>query len=149
MRFIALSPEVAGGGGHAGGKSSEVAGGKDEVQDCADDVAHRNAGVADASAAVASWCGQCCVAAINDEAAAVGQHWLRGLSIARTLGGCLWESGPPLPLRLFARRTVTHYRSHSCPQRPQRPQRKQEHPGLRGLSMAMVILTCLRSSLRP
>ena len=112
MRFIALSPEVAGCGGRAGRKSSEVAGVGDEVKDRTVDVAYRNGGGAGASAAVASWCGQCGEAALNDEAVAIGQN-------------CL-----------CAHRTVARYRFHSCPQWTQRIQRKQEHIELRPLSMA-------------
>lgn len=123
MRFIALSPEVAGGGGHAGRKSGEVAGVGDEVLDRTVDFANRNGGVAGASAAVASWCGQCGEEALHDEAVAIGQH-------------CL-----------CAHRTVARYRSHSCPQKTQTTQRKQEHIEPRPLSMARVPLTC--SSLRP
>ena len=54
LRFAALSPEVAGGGSHAGRKSSEVAGVGDEVKDRTVDVAHRNGRIAGASAAVAT-----------------------------------------------------------------------------------------------
>jgi hypothetical protein len=97
-----------------------VAGVGDEVKDRTVLVAHRNGGVAGASAAVSSWCGQCGEAALHDKAVAIGQHWLVRASNCRAL---------PVPF-LSAKDA-----------------KKAEHIELRPLSMARVPLTC--SSLRP